>query len=153
MAVLHLLGSGFATAAGADPVPWIVQWNGKSPDPDLDKQTGTGLGELGEVIVKVLQGQGGLISNQKDFAALWKKWRKDEEAPLVDFRNHFVVAVTMNSFKTSIIRLNMDDDGNASVIAAYNPSGKKSPGFGYSIAVFQRDKVKTFGGTEIPLGK
>ncbi|HKB02321.1 MAG TPA: hypothetical protein VKD90_08880 [Gemmataceae bacterium] len=121
-------------AAGADPVKAAVGWSGAVADPALEAK----------------KPADGLVGNGKDFAALWKAWRPNEEVPDVDFGSYFVLVVTRPKGHTFVIHLLPVGGGDVKVLSGTPVGGKELPGFGYGLAVFPRDKVKSIGGKEIP---
>jgi hypothetical protein len=125
--------AGLAPAAGADPVYPAVRWAGTLSDPDLRAKAPAG----------------GLIGTQKDFAALWKGWGLPDPVPDVDFGAHFVVVLTSPGHTVSVMRANVEPDGDAHVLSTQPAGEKERPGFGYALAVFPR-AMKTVGGKEIP---
>jgi hypothetical protein len=90
----------------------------------------------------------GFLTDAKAFAKLWKAWRPDEKVPEIDFRKQ-VVIVTLATGGPNRPRINvtLDDDGNVKVSASSTLIG--GPGFGYSIATFERKGIKTIHGKPI----
>jgi len=121
-----------ATDLRAESVKPVVNWSGTVKE--LAKQ-------------KALP-EHGLVVDQKGFVDLWKAWRPNEEAPQVDFSTHFVVVRTAEGRFTFIAELQVDENGAALLLTARG-STVYVEGFGYGLAVFPRDKVKTFAGRPI----
>jgi hypothetical protein len=112
----------------------VVLWSGFIADPTLEVQAP----------------QNGLVTTEKEFNALWKAWRPGEEAPRISFDSHFVVVTTRTKRSTSMIGLFHTADGDAGVGSMFNSVDPERQGFGYGIGVYDREKVKTIGGKQVP---
>lgn len=118
----------------ADQVQAVVRWSGTVADPDQEAK----------------KPAGGVVTDWKEFAALWKAWRPNEQKPDIDFASHFVLVVTRQKHTTFVMQINVMDDGDGRVLSGGLGGEKEIPGFGYGLAVFPRGKVKTLGGKAIP---
>src|SRR5262249_32065108 len=97
--------------------------------------------------LKKLAPKDGLITNAKEFAKLWKAWRKDEKTPEINFEKEFVLVTLAIGPNRSSISATLDD-GKLTVRAVQTL--KAGPGFGYSIATFNRKGIKTVNGKDLP---
>lgn len=112
----------------------VVLWSGFIGDPTLEGRAP----------------QDGLITTEKQFNGLWKSWRPGEDVPRIDFDSHFVVVTTRTKRSTSMIGLFHTADGDAGIGSMFNSEDPERRGFGYGVGVYDREKVKTFGGKQVP---
>jgi len=90
----------------------------------------------------------GLLTNQKDFAELWKAWRAEEKVPEIDFKQKFAVVSLASGPNRPQVKAVLTDEGNLEISAISTLVG--GPGFGYSIAVFERKGVRKVNGKDFP---
>lgn len=129
--VLAVIGS----TAAAEFVKPVVKWSGMVADAEKE----------------AAKPKDGLIFGPKEFDTLWKAWRGDEPPPEIDFEEYFVVVTSDRRQGGFLIHLVVDAKGRGGVVSRVGQGEMK--GFGYNIAVFRRDKVKTIGGKEIQMKK
>lgn len=99
-----------------------------------------------EVLMKDVP-EHGFLANEKEFQALWKSWRGDEQLPAVDFKKELVlVAVAGGPNIVGIVAF--VDDGQVKVFA--ESTRKDGPGFGYQFATVSRAGIKTINGKAVP---
>jgi hypothetical protein len=90
----------------------------------------------------------GVITDAKEFAALWKAWRATEKVPEVDFKkNIVVVTLSLGGPNRPNISGTLDDKGDLKILAFSTRLG--GDGFGYSIAVFPKEGIKSVNGKAI----
>src|SRR5262245_59346553 len=126
LALLVLTGPAEATKVLPDR-----DWQGLLPNEDARKQAP----------------KNGLITDSQAFEKLWKAWRKDEKVPQIDFTKSFVVVSVPSRFSKITLNAKLVN-GNLRV----RPSQTLLDGKGrrYSIAVFDREGVKTVNGKKLP---
>jgi hypothetical protein len=91
----------------------------------------------------------GLITDAKSFAKLWKAWRGAEKVPDITFDKHFVLVVlSLGGPNRPNISATLDEKGTLAIAALRTLIG--GPGFGYSLAVFERKGIKTVNGKPLP---
>jgi len=92
--------------------------------------------------------RGGVVTDAKAFAKLWKAWRPEEKVPEVDFAREFAVVLHcargFRLFAGAVLR-----DGQLSVISVTERGGRG--GYGYAILTLSRKGVKKANG--VPLTK
>jgi hypothetical protein len=129
LALLAVAGAAFAQ--GTEVIP-NNQWGAFFTDNKLEKEAP----------------KGGIVTDAKAFAKLWKAWRKDEKLPKVDFTKEFVfVAVTTGPNKVSIHEPTLNKGDLKIAVRATLVYGD---GFGYVMATFNRKGVKTVNGKALP---
>jgi hypothetical protein len=89
----------------------------------------------------------GVITDAKTFARVWKAWRSTEKVPEIDFKKEFVVVTLASGPNRPSIGATLDD-GDLKIRAIQTLIG--GPGFGYSLATFNRKGVKTVNGRKLP---
>src|SRR5688500_7524977 len=109
-----------ATAAGGEIKP-VNSWEGKfSDDKDLPKQK--------------LATAKGYLTDDKDFAELWKAWRGEEKLPEIDFKKHLVFVATVRCAANRLRgTYTLDDKGNLTALHIATRIG--GPGFAWRIDV------------------
>jgi len=89
----------------------------------------------------------GYITEKDAFEKLWKSWRGDEKVPTVDFTKKIVI-VTVSTGGPNVPRITARlNEGNLQVLAISTKLA--GPGFGYSIAVFDKEGIKKLNGKEV----
>jgi hypothetical protein len=88
----------------------------------------------------------GFITNNDDFAKLWKAWMGKQKLPEIDFDKELVmVASSSNSRVFEILLIVGKGDANAVV----GRKAEEVKGFTFLIAVFNREAIKTIDGKAI----
>jgi hypothetical protein len=128
LALLALAGAAWGQGVEVEPVK---EWGGKFDDTKLKKEAP----------------KGGLITDAKAFEKLWKAWFKGQELPKVDFTKRFAV-VTLAGGPNELFTKFKLDKGDLKVEPAQTLVG--GPGFGFSIAVFDRKGIRKVDGKELP---
>jgi hypothetical protein len=122
-----------ARATDNEFVPPVTSWSGIILDEQLQKMAPTS----------------NVLGDSTTFTKLWKSWFDKEPVPKVDFKSHFVVVLTAKPDKVSIVRFVVNNNGDGFIVCTIN--GKiNDKGFGYGMAVFPRERVKTIHRNEIP---
>jgi hypothetical protein len=114
----------------------VKEWKGYFPDNK-------------DIALKKEAPAGGRVTNEKEWAKLWKAWRGKEELPKVDFDKELVFAYAAGGPNTIVMNFRLDGQGDLS--ARFSATEKGGPGFVYKIVTLKRDGVKTINGK--PLGK
>ena len=104
-----------------------VRWSGTIPDAGKEK----------------VKPNSGVITWREPFAELWAAWELGGEAPHVNFESYFVVVITGPDV-SGLAHLMVDGEGNGSAVFKAWPVSRRL-GFGYSIGVFPRAGIKTYG--------
>jgi hypothetical protein len=130
----------FALSAAAQP----GKLKGKPVKPDREWVDVVKDNKLAEAAPK-----SGILVTAKDFEKLWKAWRKDEKVPEIDFKTK-VVLVTVAKGGPNKPRLSAVIDEKGNLKTTYISTLIGGPGFGYSIAVFDRKGIQTVNGQPIP---
>jgi hypothetical protein len=104
-----------------------VRWSGTIPDAEKEKA----------------KPESGAITWGEPFAELWAAWELGGEAPHVNFESYFVVVIAGPDV-CSLAHLMVNGEGNGSAVFKTWPVSERQ-GFGYSIGVFPRAGIKTYG--------
>jgi hypothetical protein len=104
-----------------------VQWSGTISDAGKEK----------------VKPESGAITWREPFAELWAAWELGTAAPHVNFESYFVVVVAGPDVSV-LAHLMVDGEGNGSAVYKTWPVSERQ-GFGYSIGVFPRAGIKTYG--------
>ncbi len=92
-----------------------------------------------------------VLTDPKTFEKVWKAWRPTERLPDVNFKTKFVyLSLSLGGPNRPRVGAALDDEGNLTVNAESTLIG--GPGFGYSLAVFERKGVKKVNGKALPAG-
>jgi hypothetical protein len=103
-------------------------------------------GSIDDVKLQKEAPKSGYISNQKDFAKLWKAWKLGDKVPKVDFKKELVMLATSNGSSVGLTAT-LDEKGNLTNTGfATSDFGE---GFRYRMITVQRDGVKTINGKEL----
>lgn len=87
----------------------------------------------------------GAVTSQEAFDKLWTAWQVGRDVPFIDFDSHFVVVVAGGDTVT-LIHLMVDGKGVGRDVKG---DGAERKGFGYSLGVFPRAGIKTYGGEDV----
>lgn len=94
--------------------------------------------------------ESGIVTTQKEFAELWKKWHESEETPEIDFSKHLVLATTVGGPNRMMIPDQMQlTDGDLAFRCAATRMG--GPGFGHALVQVPRDGIKSVNGVAVPM--
>jgi hypothetical protein len=104
-----------------------VQWSGKILDAEKEK----------------VKPQSGAVTWREPFAELWAAWELGGEAPHVNFESYFVV-VEAGPYVGVLAHLMVDGEGTGRAVVKCGLEPLEQ-GFGYSIGVFPRAGIKTYG--------
>jgi hypothetical protein len=107
----------------------------------------TWVGTKDDEKLKKLAPKEGVVVEAKEFEKLWKAWRPDEKVPQVDFTKEFVLVTLASGPNKPGINATVED-GKMVVRALQTLIG--GPGFGYSLATFPREGIKSINGKEFP---
>jgi hypothetical protein len=116
----------------AQPVKIIDSWSGKLRDAALQK----------------LQPPKGFVLDQDEWATLWTAWRKQGDAPPIDFQKQMVLVFTAGGPNSVGCTPTIDGKGNVRAEAMSTLIG--GPGFGYLMLCVSREGVKTVNGIPLP---
>jgi hypothetical protein len=95
--------------------------------------------------------KGGVITDAKAFAKLWKAWRNDEAVPKVDFTKEFAfVAICFTKGERPVPWATLKD-GVLSV--SWDAARRGKGGWGYAILTCDRKGVKKVNGLELEAAK
>lgn len=130
--VAFLAGIPYVLAQGGTTVKPLQRWSGKIGNNDLLSKAP----------------KSGVLTEAKAFEQLWKAWRGDEKVPQVDFaKNIVVVQVAPGGPNVPSAFYKLSDAGDLQAkVASTLIAG---PGFGYSLDVLSKEKVKTYQGKKI----
>src|SRR5262249_24824232 len=145
---MHRLGTLVCVLAATSQVPMLGGaaraeeslapnrlWEGDFPDEKLKQEAP----------------KGGVITDAKAFAKLWKAWRKDEAVPKVDFTKEFAfVAICFTKGERPVPWATLKD-GVLSV--SWDAARSGQGGWGYAILTFDRKEVKKVNGVELEPAK
>lgn len=104
-----------------------ITWSGTIPDVEKEKA----------------KPESGVINWREHFAELWAAWELGN-APNVNFDTYFVVVVA-GPHADSLVHLIVDGEANGRAVLKGGTEPMQQ-GFGYSIGVFPRAGIKTYGG-------
>jgi len=88
--------------------------------------------------------KGSVVTEARALEALWKAWRLEDKLPAIDFAKEFVLVSTAGGPNRPRVTARLDEKGNLQVSVVATLIG--GPGFGYSIAVFQRKGITSVNG-------
>jgi hypothetical protein len=90
----------------------------------------------------------GLITQERDFANVWKALRGEEKIPKIDFLKEFVLVSTLKGWNILDVGFNAPEyeDDNVATESKSTRSGDSIDGFSYAIAVFNRDRLELVNG-------
>jgi hypothetical protein len=108
-------------------------------------------GEFREEKLKQEAPKGGVITDAKAFAKLWKAWRKDEAVPEVDFTKEFAFVAICSTKGERPVPWATLKDGVLSV--SWDAARRGQGGWGYAILAFDRKEVKKVNGVELEPAK
>jgi len=108
-------------------------------------------GEFREDKLKQEAPKGGVITDAKAFAKLWKAWRQDEAVPKVDFTKEFAFVATCFMKGERPVPWATLRDGALSV--SWDAARRGDGGWGYAILTFDRKEVKKVNGVELEAAK
>jgi hypothetical protein len=91
--------------------------------------------------------KGGVITDRKALAELWKAWKLRDAVPAVDFRTELVLVVTTRGGKLLPLNATLSAGGDLKVAAAATRDLR--PGFRYVIGSVSRAGVKTINGKKL----
>ena len=89
----------------------------------------------------------GYVLDAKEFAKLWKAWRKDEKVPPIDFDKEVVIVTLAAGPNEPTIKATLDE-GKLQITAGQALVAGK--GFGYSLATFDRKGITTVRNKKLP---
>jgi hypothetical protein len=104
-------------------------------------------GVLPEENLRAAAPAGGVITDPKDFAALWEAWRPGEKQPEIDFAKTIIVVGTIDGPNRMFVSLN-NDAGNLKTQFGGTKVG--GAGFGYLIAAVQRAGIDRVNDRPLP---
>src|SRR6185295_13573684 len=87
------------------------------------------------------------IADAEAWKKLWTAWRGNEEIPKVDFAKELILVATAGGPNRVNLSATLDDKGDVKVLGM--ATRMAGPGFGYAIAKFSRDGIKTVNGQPI----
>lgn len=94
------------------------------------------------------------LLDQDTFAQLWNKWSLGGSVPQVDFsRNLVVVATSMEGIPTKLRLHTIGGPGGDPVKVQFDLGKDKVEGFAFTIGVFNREKIKSINGQDVPKTK
>ncbi len=93
----------------------------------------------------------GFVSDAKAFATLWKAWRTEDKVPDIDFGKKLVLVATAKGPNEVKLMPQRDAKGDLSAKAEATLIG--GPGFGYVLAVIDRDGIKSVQGISLEKAK
>src|SRR5262245_34782850 len=99
----------------------------------------------GNVALRTLGPEAGLISDPREFARLWTAWRPGERVPWIDFASEVVVVVSATGQGTLTVEPKLDERGRLrfdvleTMLVLLEPQGRGE--FRYTIAVFPRKEI------------
>jgi hypothetical protein len=105
------------------------------------------IGVVGDDALKKMAPKNGLVTDAKQFAKLWKAWRKGEKVPEIDFKKEFVAVTLASGPNRPSISATLEE-GKLKILARQTLIG--GDGFGYSLAAFNRKGVKSVNGKNLP---
>jgi len=115
-----------------------------------DKPTTSYAGVCSDASLRRLVPEGGYVVDQQVWAKLWQAWRPKEKPPAVDWKQDFVLVETVDGPNRMMGSPTLDDEGAVQFLAA--ATRMAGPGFGYLMAVFPREGVKTVRGKQFAPG-
>jgi hypothetical protein len=107
-------------------------------------------GEFADEKLKKEAPKGGVITDAKTFAKLWKAWRKDEKVPEVDFKKELAVVVMCGKGVRPSTYVTLKD---GALWVNWEEARRGWGGWGYSIVTLDRKGVKKANGVELPKAK
>ncbi len=84
------------------------------------------------------------LSTDKQWSALWKAWRSNEQVPRIDFTKELVLVETSDGPNQVGIRADLDEKGNLTTQS--HQTLMAGPGFGYTMITIARQGIKTING-------
>jgi hypothetical protein len=89
------------------------------------------------------------ITDEKEFAKLWKEWKGDEALPKIDFKKQFAMTGTTICAANRIFGgFTLSKEGDLK--STFGSTLIGGPGFAWVIYVLDREGVKTVGGKALP---
>jgi hypothetical protein len=104
-------------------------------------------GVLPEEKLRAAAPAGGVITNPKDFEALWEAWRPGEKQPEIDFAKTVIIVGTIDGPNRMFVSLS-NDAGNLKTQFGGTKVG--GAGFGYLIAAVQREGIDRVNDRPLP---
>lgn len=86
----------------------------------------------------------GYLTSQSDFEKLWDAWGLKEKPPRIDFKKQIVFVQTCGGPNLPRAFYQLDADGKLTADNEHTLKG--GPGFGYSIDVLDRTRIKSYQG-------
>ena len=105
-------------------------------------------GKIGDDALSKAAPKGGYLTNQKALEELWTAWKLKNKPPEIDFTKQIVfVQLSLGGPNVPRSTYTLDAKGNLTVISMSTLIG--GPGFGYSVDVVNRERIKTYQGKPI----
>jgi DNA-directed RNA polymerase specialized sigma24 family protein len=132
------LTPGREAGKGMTRVEPVQKWSGVLKDESLRKVSPWGP-------------TGSVLTQQRDFDQVWRKWRPDEKVPKIDFIKNLVVVVTSAGGYPVTAVPQRSAKGDLKLYSWAEVSA--ATGFGYQIAVLPRKGIRTFRGHRLDCGR